>query len=131
MVNFKWVSSWYHQKQPPEVFCKKSVLRNFMKFTGCQGLFFNKVAPANLLKKRLWHRYFPVNFVKFLRTPFLTEHLRMTAFCIILHTILWSLLLVLNKLITLLYLVCMFGYMTFSISFIRKKFRELFSFIKD
>ena len=27
--------------------------------------------PAILLKKRLWHRHFPVNFVKFLRTPFL------------------------------------------------------------
>ena len=25
---------------------------------------------ANLLKKRLWHRCFPVNFAKFLRTPF-------------------------------------------------------------
>ena len=32
--------------------------------------------PAILLKKRLWHRCFPVNFEKFLRTPFLTEHLR-------------------------------------------------------
>ena len=31
----------------PEVFCRKSVLRNFAKFTGkrlCQRLFFNKVA---------------------------------------------------------------------------------------
>ena len=27
--------------------------------------------PATLLKKRLWHRCFPGNFVKFLRTPFL------------------------------------------------------------
>ena len=27
------------------------------------------------LKKRLWHRCFPVNIGKFLRTPFLTEHL--------------------------------------------------------
>ena len=27
--------------------------------------------PATLLKKRLWHRCFPVNFVKFLRTPLL------------------------------------------------------------
>ena len=27
--------------------------------------------PVNLLKKRLWHRCFPVNFVKYLRTPFL------------------------------------------------------------
>ena len=39
---------------------------------------FNKVAdlrPATLLKKRLWRTCFPVNFVKFLRTSFLTEHL--------------------------------------------------------
>ena len=27
--------------------------------------------PAVLLKKRLWHRCFPVNFAKFLRRPFL------------------------------------------------------------
>ena len=66
----------------PEVFCKNGVLRNFAKFSGkhpCQGLFFNKVAglrPATLLKIRLWHRCFPVNFAKFLRTPLLTEHLR-------------------------------------------------------
>ena len=32
--------------------------------------------PATLLKKRLWHSCFPVNFAKFLITPFLTEHLR-------------------------------------------------------
>ena len=32
--------------------------------------------PATLLKKRLWHRCFPVNFAKFLRTLFLTEHLQ-------------------------------------------------------
>ena len=34
----------------------------------------NKVAdlrPAALLKKRLWQGRFPVNFAKFLRTPFL------------------------------------------------------------
>ena len=59
------------------MFCKKFVPRNFAKFTGkhlCQSLFFNKVAglrPATLLKKRLWHRCFPVNFPKFLGTPFL------------------------------------------------------------
>ena len=56
----------------------KGVLRNFAKFTGkqhqCQNLILNKVAglsPATLLKKRLWHRCFPVNFAKFLRMPFL------------------------------------------------------------
>ena len=63
-----------------EVFCKKGVLRNFTKFTGKhrrQSLFFNKVAglrPVTLLKKRPWHRCFPVNFVKLLRTPFIIEH---------------------------------------------------------
>ena len=35
-----------------------------------------KLRPATLLKKRLWHRCFPMNFAKFLRTPFFTEHLR-------------------------------------------------------
>ena len=55
---------------------KKGVLRDFTKFTRkhrCQSLFFNKVGglrPATLLKKGLWHRCFPVNFKKFLRTPF-------------------------------------------------------------
>ena len=63
----------------PQVFCKKGVFRNFAKLTGnhlCQSLFFNTDAalgPTILLKKRLWHRCFPVNFTKFLRTPFFIE----------------------------------------------------------
>ena len=71
-----------YRSSTPEVFCKEGALRNFAKFTIkhlCHSLFFNKVAgvrPATLLKKRPWHRYFPVNFAKFLRTPFPTEHLR-------------------------------------------------------
>ena len=58
------------------MFCKKAVLKNFTKLTEnhlCQSLLLNKVAdlsPATLFKKRLWHRYFHVNFTKFLRTPF-------------------------------------------------------------
>ena len=62
-------------------FCKKGLLKNFTKFTGkhlCQSLFYNKAAglrPATLLKKRLWHRWFPVNFVKILRAPISIEHL--------------------------------------------------------
>ena len=32
--------------------------------------------PATLLKKKLWHRCFPLNFAKFLRTPLSIEHLR-------------------------------------------------------
>ena len=56
---------------------RKFFLRNFAKFTGknlCQSLYFNKAAdlsPATLSKQRLLHRCFPVNFAKFLRTPFL------------------------------------------------------------
>ena len=61
----------------PEVFCIKRVFTSFEKFTGKhlhQSLFFNEVAglrPVTLLKKRFWHRCFPVNFAKFLRTEFL------------------------------------------------------------
>ena len=60
----------------PRCSVKKGVLRNFAKFTGkylCQNLLFNKAAglsPANLLKKRLRYRCFPVKFAKFLRPPF-------------------------------------------------------------
>ena len=65
----------------PEVFSKKVVLRNFAKFTGkhlYQNFFFDVAAglgPATLLQKRFWRRCFPVNFVKFLRTPSFIEHL--------------------------------------------------------
>ena len=64
-----------------EVFCKKGVLENFTKFTGkhlCWSLFFNKVAgvrPESILKKRLQHRCFPLNLVKFLKNSFFKEHL--------------------------------------------------------
>ena len=56
---------------------RKGVLENSAKFTGkhlCQSLFFNKVAGlrvATLLKKGLWHSYFPENFAQLLRIPFL------------------------------------------------------------
>ena len=65
-----------NQKQPPGVLCEKCVLKKSAKFTGkhlCQSLFFSKVAglrAATLLKKRLWRRCLPVNFVKILRTRF-------------------------------------------------------------
>ena len=65
------------RSNPPNVFCKKGVLKHFSKFTGKHLswiLFFNKVAglrPATLLKKKIPHRYFLVNFEKFLRAPFL------------------------------------------------------------
>ena len=54
----------------------KKVFFKISQFTRkhlCQSLFFNKVAglrPAILLKNRLWHGCFSVNFAKFLETPF-------------------------------------------------------------
>ena len=74
--------SYSERSSRPEVFCTKGVLKNFAKFTGkrlCQSLFFNEATdlrPATLLKKRLWHKRFRVDFAKFLRTPFFTEHLQ-------------------------------------------------------
>ena len=69
------------QKQSSRCVLQKGLLRNFAKFTGkhlYQILSFNKVAglkTATLLKKKPWHRYFPVNFAKFRRAPFSIEHL--------------------------------------------------------
>ena len=57
------------QKQPPKVCFEKRCSEKFhitRRKTPVPESFFNKVA-----KKRLWHRCFPVNFAKFLRTPFL------------------------------------------------------------
>ena len=57
----QWYSSFNlftKRSSRPEVFCKKGSLR-----------------PATLLKKRLWHKCFLVNFAKFLRAPFIIEHL--------------------------------------------------------
>ena len=59
----------------PELFCKK--------FTGKQLRQGLSLRPATLLKKRLWHKCFAVNFVKFLKTPISVEHLRwLLLFCL-------------------------------------------------
>ena len=66
------------QKQPPNVFCNRRCIQRFRKIYSkkhlYQNLFFSKVTflrPVTLLKRRHWHKCFPVNFLKFLRTPFL------------------------------------------------------------
>ena len=56
--------------QSEAVVRRYSVKNVFLKISQNTGL-----KPATLLKKRLWHRCFPVNFVIFLRTPFFIEHL--------------------------------------------------------
>ena len=51
-------SSAIFQDDLPDVFIKLRKLPRSLR-------------PATLLKKSLWHRCFPKNFAKFLRTPFL------------------------------------------------------------
>ena len=69
-VNYDTKAKAYVMKQSPKGVPRNSVLRNFTKFTGKY-----LDLSTTLLKKRLWHRCFRVNSVKFLRTLFLTEHL--------------------------------------------------------
>ena len=63
----------YFQKQLPDVFCKKICSEKFRKFHGKPPILnslFNKVADLQtwtFIKKRLQHRCFLVNIVKFLR----------------------------------------------------------------
>ena len=58
----------FFRSSRPEMFCKKAVLRDFLKFTTkhlCQSLFITKVAGQDsnfILKKRPCFLEFPVNF---------------------------------------------------------------------
>ena len=58
-----------------EVFCKKGIFKNFANSQENTCVRVHSLRPATLLKRRLWHSCFPANFAKFLRTPFLVEHL--------------------------------------------------------
>ena len=50
-----------------------SVKKVFLEIS--QNSLENTCARVSFLKKRLSHRCFPVNFLKFLKTPFFIEHL--------------------------------------------------------
>ena len=68
------ISCFFFRNSNQRCFVGKCALRRFAKFTAkhlCQILFFRfGLGPATLmLKKRLWHRCFPVNFEKFIRAP--------------------------------------------------------------
>ena len=58
------------RRSRPKVFCKKDILRNFAKFRVSFLIKLQDVCNFT------WHRCFPVNFAKFLRTTFFTERLR-------------------------------------------------------
>ena len=59
----------YCQKQSPRDVCKK--FHKIHRKTPVPESLFSDPRPPTLLKKRLWHSFFPVKFAKFLRTPFL------------------------------------------------------------
>ena len=69
---------WFHEIHIKYVKRKPPRLRKseFKRESICywQSTYFLKnlqsLRPGTLLKKRLWHNCFPVNFLKFLRTPF-------------------------------------------------------------
>ena len=87
MQHFQTVSSAYPYSKKPAPKCNRflNMLWLTLKWTlGSTGLRLIvdvlllhqsgvncRPQPATLLKKRLWDRCFPVNFAKFLRTPFL------------------------------------------------------------
>ena len=65
-VSWKCTNFLKQQKQPPEVFRKKGVLKNLEIFTRkhqCWSLF--GVFGVNFIKKILQHRYFSLNITKF------------------------------------------------------------------
>ena len=81
LLNFASLKKILQKKSSGGILLRRC-FRNFAKFTGkhmCQRVLVNKVSglsSATLLKKTLWHRGFPANLAKFLRTPLFTEHLR-------------------------------------------------------
>ena len=69
-----------------QMFFKIGVLKNFAIFTGkhlCWSLFLIKLIKGlkscNFIKKRLQHRFFPVNIAKFLSTAFFYRTLPVAA----------------------------------------------------
>ena len=70
------IFSAIHRSCRPKVLCEKGVLRNFEKNSQentCARVSFLIKLHATLLKKRLWHGCFPVNFGKLPRTTFLQK----------------------------------------------------------
>ena len=76
-----WLDTSEYRCCRPEVFCRKSVLKNFAKFKGellCQSLLFEKVAglrPYFFIKNGTPAQVFSCEFCKTSKNTFFTEHL--------------------------------------------------------
>ena len=64
----KWDDSTENLK-PPHLQWSELITNLWVCFN--KLVFWTSLKPAILLKERLWHKGFPVEFDKFLRTPFL------------------------------------------------------------
>ena len=81
-----WSQKWtgLKKKQPPEVFCKNGVLRNFAKFTGkhlYHSLFFNKVAGLFFCKKETVAQMFSCEFCEISKRHLLLQNTSGGCFC--------------------------------------------------
>ena len=88
---FKWISfslflthlvTWYCRSSHRRCSVRKSVLKNFSKFTGkqlCQSLFLIKLQACNFIKKETLARLFSREFCEISKNAFFTEHLWATA----------------------------------------------------
>ena len=72
-----WHSYDNLQKHPPEVFCKKIVLKNFAKIkfrkNTCDRAILSiklQAQACNFIKKRLWHRVFSCEFCEIFKNTF-------------------------------------------------------------
>ena len=84
LFQFVFLFCLYCQKQPPEVFYEKVVLRNFTKFTGKhlgQSLFLTTLQAwaCNFIKKETLAHVFFCGFCEICEKTFFTEHLWTTA----------------------------------------------------
>ena len=65
-----WLHAALTQNTFLEELFSKSIRDNISLFLQKHSL--SRLRPATSVKKRLWHKCFPMSFAKFLRTPFLT-----------------------------------------------------------
>ena len=75
-MRFIDIANTFHKDRSsrPKLFCKNVVFKKFTKFTIkqlCQSLVLKKAAFHGVINERLLHRYFPMSFTRFLRTPIL------------------------------------------------------------
>ena len=70
-----WFCIWTFYRTSLMIFCE--IFNHETTVNISQLPFSHTVLPGRCwVKKSLWHRCFPVNFAKFLKTPFFTERVR-------------------------------------------------------